>query len=172
MHSLQEQGVVWDYYKPRHTHAWNMLVISWRELDQLTDEEPLGFEIEYCWENFILRLWLYRTTVRTLRNLNVIKSATDAVLSNFDQFFQTNGNNNLKALRDMIEHFDDYAAGIGRGPATRAGDLDPWRTFTKDSYARGQFSLDRKATYEAAIKLRAEAKALSQQFIAWFNTNK
>lgn len=56
-----EQALIWDFYKPRHTHAWNMLVFSWREPDQLNDQTDAGFETEYFWENFILRLWLYRT---------------------------------------------------------------------------------------------------------------
>lgn len=175
MRSVQEQGVIWDYYKPRHTHAWNMLVLSWRELDQIADtadEMARGFEVEYHWENFIIRLWLYRTTVRTLRKLSPVESATDHAVAKFDNTFQINGHNGLKALRDMIEHFDDYAAGVGRGPATREGDLDPFRHFTKVVYQRGQFSLERTTAYKAAIQLREDVTDLSKRFIDWFHANK
>lgn len=137
----EEQSLIWDYYKPRHTHAWNMLVLSWRELDHLTEETDVGFEVEYFWENFILRLWLYRTTVKTLIKLDIVKNDALHAISNFDAAFTKNGCNELKALRDMIEHFDDYAAGEGQGQAERDTDLDSWRTFTKDIYERGQFRL-------------------------------
>lgn len=168
--SRDEQSLIWDYYKPRHTHAWNMLVLSWRELDQLTEETDVGFETEYFWENFILRLWLYRTTVRTLIKLDIVKGAAQDALASFDTKFQINGRNGLKALRDVIEHFDDYAAGVGRGPAERDKDLDPWRSVTKDRYERGQFILSRTTSYEAAIKLRTDAKAVSDNFIEWYKS--
>ena len=65
----------------------------------------------------------------------------------------------------MIEHFDDYAAGEGRGPAMRERDLDPWRQTSRDRYERGLFCLERRPSYEAAIKLRADAKGVSDKFI-------
>ena len=71
--SREEQAVVWDYFKPRHTHAWNMLVLSWQQLESLSSEDQIGFEPEYHWENFIIRLWLYRITVNTLTRLQVIE---------------------------------------------------------------------------------------------------
>lgn len=172
--SRNEQVLIWDYYKPRHTHAWNMLVLSWRELDHLTaklEESEDPWQIEYFWENFILRLWLYRTTVNTLTKLDSVKGDAQAAISKFDAAFQTNGDNGLKALRNMIEHFDDYAAGKGRGPATRAKDLDPWRSFTKDRYERGQFALDRTTSFGAADNLRSEAKVVSDKFIKWYWCN-
>ena len=43
----EEQALIWDYYKPRHTHAWNMLVLSWRGLDQQTGEAIINLETEY-----------------------------------------------------------------------------------------------------------------------------
>jgi len=170
--SRDEQSLIWDYYKPRHTHAWNMLVLSWRELDHLTEETDVGFETEYFWENLILRLWLYRTTVKTLAKLAIVKGDALDAISNFDAEFQINGGNGLKALRDMIEHFDDYAAGVGRGQAKRDKDLDPWRTVTKDRYERGQFALDRTTSYDAAINLRSEAKIVSEKFIKWYRLSK
>jgi hypothetical protein len=163
-----EQGLIWDYFKPRHTHAWNMLVLSWRELDQSNDETGLGFEIEYFWENFIIRLWLYRITIRTLTKLNSVNSEAAFALKTFDGAFDIDGKSALKALRDMIEHFDDYAAGKGRGLAERERDLDPWRQITRDRYERGLFCLERHQSYEAAIKLRADAKAVSDRFIQWY----
>lgn len=165
---VEEQGLIWDYFKPRHTHAWNMLVLSWREIEQLNDDTAVDFEVEYHWENFILRLWLYRTTVRTLTKLNSVKGKANNALKTFDKVFNTQGKNGLKALRDMIEHFDDYAAGKGRGPAIREKDLDPWRSFTKDEYNRGQFYLERDKSYKAAIKLRSDAKCVSDEFIRWY----
>jgi hypothetical protein len=162
-----DQALIWDYFKPRHTHAWNMLVISWRKLDAVNevDDTGTGFEAEYCWENFILRLWLYRTVIKTLTKLNVVKSDAYSVLEAFDRKFDSHGKNGLKALRDMLEHFDDYAAGKGRGPGKRERDLDPWRIVTKDRYERGVFLLERHKSYEAAINLRAEAKDVSNRFI-------
>lgn len=65
----------------------------------------------------------------------------------------------------MIEHFDDYAEGKGYGPAKRDTDLDPWRTFTKDLYERGQFTLDRTASFDAANNLKSEATLVSEKFI-------
>ncbi|GAB4361387.1 MAG: hypothetical protein Kow00114_15910 [Kiloniellaceae bacterium] len=159
------QALIWDYYKPRHTHTWNMLVLSWRELDQWKDNTGTGFEVEYFWENFILRLWLYRTTVKTLAKLATVRTEALTALRSFDEVFQAEGQNSLKAVRDMIEHFDDYAAGDGRGPATRDRDLDPWRMITRDRYERGRFVLDRRESYDAAIKLRSDAKGVSDVFI-------
>jgi len=129
----EEQALIWDYYKPRHTHAWNMLVLSWCELDKLSDEADVGFEIEYRWENFILRLWLYRTTAKTLTKLAAVENEAKSILKTFDQVFHDIPNKNvLKALRDMIEHFDDYAA---------------------------------------AIKLRTDAKRVSDEFIQWYKSS-
>ena len=166
----EEQSLIWDYFKPRHTHAWNMLVLSWRELDKMSDEDEyaLGFETEYFWENFILRLCLYRTTVRTLTKLNSVRREANKILKNFDRVFDTNGRNGLIALRDMFEHFDDYASGKGKGPGLREKDLDPYRLFTRDRYERGQFYLERQKSYEAAIKLCSEAGRVSGQFILWY----
>jgi hypothetical protein len=166
----EEQAIIWDYYKPRHTHAWNMLVLSWCELDRLDDMTGVGFETEYFWENFILRLWLYRTTVGTLTKLTAVKDKAENVLNEFDRVFDANGRNGLKALRDMIEHFDDYAAGKGRGPARRESDLDPWREITRDRYERGQFILERQKSYEAAVKMRSDAKCVSDDFIQWYKS--
>ena len=71
----------------------------------------------------------------------------------------------------MIEHFDDYAAGEGRGPAELKRDLDPWRTdTTRDRYERGLFCLERHRSYAAAIKLRADAKSVSDKFIQWYKS--
>jgi hypothetical protein len=159
--SREEQAVVWDYFKPQHTHAWNMLVFSWNQLDSETE---LGFEIEYHWENFILRLWLYRTTVKTLTRLQAIEGEAKSALNEFDNVFRLNGRNQLKALRDMIEHFDDYAAGVGKGPATS------WRMIDRDRFERGQFCLEREKSLAAAIKLRSEAKRVSSAFIRWYKS--
>jgi len=163
----EKQGMVWDYYKPRHTHAWNMLVLSWRDLEAFTDGPEKAFEDEYLWENFIIRLWLYRTTVRTLTQLHCVRGDAEAIIATFDGCFKVDGKNGLKAIRDMIEHFDDYAAGLGHGPATREGELDPWRTVTRDRFERGRFVIERATAYDAAIRLRSEAKQVSDKFIAW-----
>ncbi|MEE9330457.1 MAG: hypothetical protein V3V30_10000 [Parvularculaceae bacterium] len=165
----EELSAIWDYYKPRHTHAWNMLVLAF---NQLREQEPIGepFEAEYAWENIILRLWLYRTVVKTLTKLHPVKQEAENTLRSFDKAFDHNGINGLKALRDMIEHFDDYAADHGRGPVTRAGDLDPWRTITRDEYDRGQFMLSREKALLAADEMRANAKQVSDQFIEWYHS--
>lgn len=94
-----------------------MLVLSWRALKTLADENAEEFEDENLWENFIIRLWLYRTTVKTLTRA-VCADARDNI-AKFDQSFEADGQNGLKAIRNMIEHFDDSGAGKGRGPATR-----------------------------------------------------
>lgn len=168
----QQQSVVWDYYKPRQTHAWNMVVLAWRALDQIVEDAmPEGFETEYCWENFIIRLWLYRTTVRTLTKIDQIATGARDAIKRFDAQFDMNGQNGLKALRDMIEHFDDYAAGAGRGPAQREVDLDPFRSFTKDHYERGTFRLERLKSLDATIALQADAKKVSDEFITWFHSD-
>jgi hypothetical protein len=168
--SREEQAVVWDYFKPRYTHAWNMLALSWSQLDQLDNNTELGFETEYHWENFILRLWLYRTTVKILIRLQAVEGYAKSAINEFDNVFSLNGRNQLKALRDMIEHFDDYAAGAGKGAATREGDLDPWRMFDRNRYERGQYCLEREKSYAAAIKLRSEAKRASSAFIRWYKS--
>jgi hypothetical protein len=166
----EAQAIVWDYFKPRHTHAWNMLVLSWKQLDGLNNETEIGFETEYHWENFILRLWLYRTTVKTLIKLSTVKVEAEKAIKLFDDSFSKDGKNQLKALRDMIEHFDDYAAGAGRGPADRFSDLDPWRVVGRDQYQRGQFGLARTDSYLAAIKLKSDAEAVSAAFIQWYKS--
>ena len=162
-----ELADIWGYYKPRHTHAWNMLALAFRDLEQKSPVAP-GFEIEYAWENLILRLWLYRAVVRTLTKLPAVRDRARLVLESFDQEFDHSGVNGLKALRDMVEHFDDYAADQGRGPAQRSSDLDPWRTFTRDEYKRGQFILNRSATLQAASQMRSNAKLVSDEFITWY----
>ena len=170
--SKEEQALIWDYYKPRHTHTWNMLVLSWSELDQPNDETDIGFDIEYFWENFIIRLWIYRTTVQTLTKLAEVEDEAKTALDKFDSVFDADGRNGLKAIRDMIEHFDDYAAGKGHGPGNRASDLDPWRMISRDRYERGQFVLHRKKSYEAAINLRSDAKRMSDKFIQWYKSSR
>ncbi|MFZ2467498.1 MAG: hypothetical protein WAW54_03810 [Parvibaculum sedimenti] len=171
----EEQGIIWDYFKPRHTHSWNMLVLSWRDLNshnrEIRDDES-GFEVEYSWENFILRLWLYRTTVKTLTKLTAIKIEAEGVIHAFDAAFDVRGRNGLKAIRDIIEHFDDYAVGLGRGPAKRENDLDPWRLITADRYERGDFLLERNQSYDAAIKMRSDARNVGDKFIQWYNSPK
>ena len=149
-----------------------MLVLSWHELEHLKEHEEahIPFEAEYLWENFIIRLWLYRTTIRTLTKLQFVEDEAKSILRSFDDLFLINGRNGLKALRDMIEHFDDYAAGEGRGPLERSRDLDPWRTITRDRYERGVFYLERHQSYEAAIKMRADAKSVSDKFIQWYKS--
>jgi hypothetical protein len=159
---LDEQSVVWDFYKPRHTHAWNMLVLSYRAFDTFDEED--GFACEYCWENFIIRLWLYRTTVNTLTKIDFIKDEAVAAVAAFDLPFMIGGDNALRAIRNMLEHFDEYAADDGRGPATRRGELDPWRAVSPDRFERGRFVIDRAVAYNTAIALRAAATALSKKF--------
>ena len=56
-------------------------------------------------------------------------------------------------IRDMIEHWDDYAAGKGRGPADRLRDLDPWRKVTADRFERGSFTLELTTSFDAAVEL-------------------
>ena len=92
-------------------------------------------------------------------------------MKTFDANFEMNGQNGLKAIRDMIEHFDDYAAGRGRGPAVRDSDLDPWRAVSQDRFERGRFVLERANSYEAAIRLRADAKGISDEFIRWYKSS-
>jgi hypothetical protein len=154
----EAQAIIWDYFKPRHTHAWNMLVLSWRQLDALNNETEIGFETEYHWENFIIRLWLYRTAIRTLIKLSKVKVEADKAIKLFDDAFRKDGKNQLKALRDMIEHFDDYASGAGRGPADRFSDLDPWRVVGRDQYQRGELRLVRTDSYSAANKSPADSE--------------
>jgi len=72
----------------------------------------------------------------------------------------------------MIEHFDDYAADTGRGPATCYGELDPWRTTGRDRFERGRFAIEMATAYDAAITLRSEAKRVSDAFIAWYKASK
>lgn len=163
----EKQGIVWDYYKPRHTHSWNMLVLSRAALEPRRDGKVEAFEDEYLWENFIIRLWLYRTTVRTLTRLDAVSGDAKGIIASFDRSFEQGGKNGLKAIRDMIEHFDDYAVGVGRGPATREGELDPWRSVTRDRFERGRFVIEKDTAYGAAIQLRADAKQVSDKFIAW-----
>jgi hypothetical protein len=166
----EKEALIWDYYKPRHTHTWNMLVLSWRALENFTESADSAFEEEYLWENFILRLWLYRSTVKTLARLTVVHQEANTIINRFDGCFELDGKNALKAIRDMIEHFDDYAAGIGRGPATREGELDPWRWVSRDRFERGRFTIERAEAYDAAIRLRSDAKRVSDIFIGWYKT--
>lgn len=169
----EAQATIWDFYKPRHTHSWNMLVLSWRALENYDEVNVVDdFECEYLWENFILRLWLYRTTIKTLTRLEHVKTAALVALAKFDDCFELEGSNALKAVRDMLEHFDDYAAGVGRGPATRFGELDPWRTITPDRFERGRFVIERATAYEAAIRLRVDANEVSGEFIRWNKSQK
>ena len=167
MTQSEETSAIWNYYKPRHTHAWNMLILAFRQLEQEEiSAEP--FKAEYAWENVIIRLWLYRTVIRTLSKLPPIKEEAEKVLRSFDKAFDHRGINGLKALRDMIEHFDDYAANKGRGPAKRASDLNPWRKITRDEYDRGQFNINREKALLAADQMRLDAKQVSAKFIKWY----
>mgnify|MGYP006888931404 CR=1 FL=1 len=80
--------------------------------------------------------------------------------------------NGLTAIRDMIKHFDDDAANEGRGPATREGELDPWRTVPRDRFERGRLVIERTTAYNAAIAPRSVAKRVRDTFIAWRNAPK
>lgn len=99
--------------------------------------------------------------------LDAVADDAKGIIATFDRSFEQGGKNGLKAIRDMIEHFDDYAAGVGCGPATREGELDPWRTVTPDRFERGRYALDRAVAYDAAIQLRTDAKRVGDKFIAW-----
>jgi len=162
-----EQGVVWDFYKPRHTHAWNMLQIAGKHL--LKTAEAIDFETEYAWENLIIRLSLYRNSVKTLTKLPSVAPDAEQALSRFDVAFTQNGRNALTALRNMFEHFDDYAAGVGRGPAERSTDLDPWRFISVEECSRGQFKILLTPSMTAANDLRSDAQAISEKFIRWYS---
>lgn len=166
MSTADEQCVIFDYYKPRHTHAWNMLQIAAQQLVEIPNVS--GFETEYAWENLIIRLCLYRNTVNTLTKIYVVTDEAKKVVQQFDSKFTRNEKNSLIALRNMLEHFDDYAAGLGRGPAERPTDLDPWREVTVEKFCRGQFELKLHLSMEAADALRLDAKSVSDKFISWY----
>ncbi len=171
MQDREKQSVIWDYYKPRHTHAWNMLVLSWRALEEINKDNEEHFNEEYLWENFIIRLWLYRTTIKTLTRIDVVSLEAKGIISTFDRCFEVDGHNGLKAIRDMIEHFDEYAMGKGHGSATRESELDPWRKVSRDRFERGRFVFERASAYNAAIALRSDAKRVSDAFIAWYKSS-
>lgn len=166
MSNAIEQSKIWDYYKPRHTHSWNMLQIAAQHL--VKTEDVKDFEIEYAWENLIIRLALYRNVVKTLTKLTIVKCEAEQALNRFDSTFTQNGKNALIALRNMLEHFDEYAAGLGRGPCERDTDLDPWRFINVEEYSRGQFKIQLTASMVAANNLRTEAKDISDHFISWY----
>lgn len=166
MTTADEQSIIWDYYKPRHTHAWNMLQLAAQQLVKITDNK--GFDSEYAWENLIIRLCLYRNTVNTLTKISIVADEAEIVMQRFDSKFTQNEENSLIALRNMFEHFDDYAAGRGRGPAERHTDLDPWREVTVEKFCRGQFELELYPSMEAADILRLDAKSVSDKFISWY----
>lgn len=166
---LKDQLVVWGFYSPRHTHTWNMLVLAHRALENFGATEETTIEVEYHWENFIIRLWLYRATIMALTKLPAVKVEALSAIRAFDDKFTANGIGYLKAIRDMIEHFDDYAAGVGRGPASRDGELDPWRGLSSDKFERGRFVIDRAHAYDAAIQLRSDAKIASDAFLVAYS---
>jgi len=168
MTNATEQSVVWDYYKPRHTHSWNMLQLAAEHLVKEGDSQD--FETEYAWENLIIRLCLYRNTVKTLTKLPVVKQEAEQAIKRFDAVFMQNGKNALIAIRNMFEHFDDYASGLGRGPAKRDTELDPWRAISVEEFNRGQFSLELTTSMNAANDLRSDAKEVSDKFISWFKS--
>lgn len=165
MSNATEQGVVWDFYKPRQTHAWNMLQVATQQLAKTA--EVMDFETEYAWENLIIRLSLYRNAVKTLTKLPSVAPDAEQALNRFDAAFTQNGKNALISLRNMFEHFDDYAAGSGRGPAERNTDLDPWRCIDVEEYTRGQFKICLAPSMAAANQLRSDAEAVSDKFIRW-----
>lgn len=171
LQNREEQSLIWDYYKSRHTHAWNMLILSYFTLDEFTEFNEEYFKCEYMWENFIIRLWFYRTTIKTLTHIKFVSSEAKGIISAFDLCFKAGDHNSLKAIRDMIEHFDEYAMGNGFGPATRKSELDPWRKVSRDRFERGRFVLERAPAYNAAIALRSEAKRVSDIFIAWHKSS-
>lgn len=148
-----------------------MLVLSWRALEATTETPEEAFEIEYLWENFILRLWLYRVVIKTLTHIDVVSFDAKKAISKFDLCFEMGGKNALKAIRDMIEHFDDYARDKGRGPADRKSELDPWRKISRDRFERGRFAIERAPAYDAAINLRSDAKRVSDAFIQWYKAD-
>jgi hypothetical protein len=164
--TADEQCIIWDYYKPRHTHAWNILQLATQQLVEAPHVS--GFETEYAWENLIIRLCLYRNTVNTVTKISVVADEAKKIVQRFDSKFTQNEKNSLIALRNMLEHFDDYAAGHGRGPAERHADLDPWRTVTVEKFSRGQFELELYPSMEAANTLRLDAKSVSDKFISWY----
>ncbi len=92
------------------------------------------------------------------------------VVARFDDCFTANGQNALKIIRDMIEHFDDYAAGKGRVRGIRDDSLDPWRVVSRDRFERGQFIIEKTSAYSAAIQLRSEAKDVGKKFTQWLLT--
>ena len=147
-----------------------MLVLSWRAFEDMSIEQKALGELDYCWENFFIRLWLFRTSISTLTKIPHIQEDANRALETFDGQFVNGGIHQLKAIRNMIEHFDDYAAGKGRGPAERDKELDPWRTYDIDRYERGRLSFSRLESYQAAIDLNSAAKEVSKTFISWYKS--
>ena len=91
MNDVESQSLIWDYYKPRHTHSWNMLQIAAKCLYETKQTEDEDFETEYAWENLIIRLALYRNTVKTLAQLDSVKDKANEIIHDFDLTFEQNG---------------------------------------------------------------------------------
>ena len=105
---LAKQGIIWDYWKPRRTHCWNMLVLAYREIDGFEEaDETEPFTLEYLWENFFIRLWLFRICILTLEKITFVKQDATHIIADFDSCFIIENINHLRALRDMTEHWDD-----------------------------------------------------------------
>ena len=94
-------------------------MLSWRELDQyqFNDETDFGFEAEYLWEiSYSASGCAERSS--DFDQAKFCKGRGGVCLENIRWRLDINGKSSLKALRDMIEHFDDYAAGGGAGAGT------------------------------------------------------
>ena len=54
--------------------------LSLRELESLTEEDAEAFEDEYLWEKYVIRLWLYRTTTKTVNGGAILGHGSGVVV--------------------------------------------------------------------------------------------
>ena len=160
MNDLENQYLIWDYCRQRHIHTWNRLQLAVKQLAETNTTE--NSEIEYEWENLVIRMVIYRYSARNLVRLKCVKKNASKINKQFDSAFRINGTHVLMALYNRFEHFDTYHA-IGKGK-----ELDPHRTITVEEYNHGTLKLQLSQCIQATTELRNSANEVSHEFIEWY----
>jgi len=160
MNDLENQCLIWDNYRQRHIHTWNMLQLAVKHLAETKTTE--NSEIQYAWENLVIRMVIYRYTVKNLVRLKCVNKKANMINKKFDSVFRINGRHVLMALYNVFKHFDEYKAN------DRGKELDPYGTITVEEYNHGTLKLQLSQCIQAATELRNGANYVGHEFIEWY----
>ncbi len=170
MQTKDDQATIFGFFEQRHKTTWNILFTAHEELKNEGHKDP--WMILYRWENYIIRLYLYRKTCNMLRKITYLKKETNLILKKFDQNFKPQNvdihQDILTDLRHIFEHFDDIASGGGNNKVISRLAINTHKDFSNDKYNLGHYSLDRDFSFTAATELHEDINKIKKNFYEYY----